>query len=418
MKNSSRIIATILAILALNFSTSMWNAFKAPVEAAAAVEQAKDSILAYTFAQQMARGNIVGPMIIGLFLFVIFLIWRKPLSAAIRGWRGVSSAMGLLFVLSAAMTITSCGVLGPAKVLPLKTVGPNETAFLIPLEGDSTKQAKFESVDFLKTHKVMSKQIEIPVRQYDTGRMPWDFKWIPTVRLITVDRSLVTREWIEGSTDNDKKNDALSVASLESINFHLGVNLTAYITEEDAPTYLYWHGTKKLEEVVDTNVRGYLQGVMSDEFGKLRLEDGKVRKASIFTAANTMTITKFKEVGITISYVGSAKGFMYDDPLIQARINETQTAEMNVEVARKKNLEQIELNKAIVSKAVADRQAAEEFQKAAEAQSSKIELDIRMVQAQATAAAAEKWNGQMPMSILPQGSQLLFGLDKPHKINE
>ncbi len=211
---------------------------------------------------------------------------------------------------------------------------------------------------------------------------------------------------------NNNKEEALSVASLDSINFHLGVNLTASILAEDAPTYLYWHGQKALSEVVDSNIRGYLQGIMSDEFGKLKLEEAKSHKAEIFEKANKKTIQKFKEVGINISYVGAAQGLMFDDPLIQAKINETQTAEMGIEVARKKNLEQIELNKAVVSKAVADRQAAEEFAKAAEAQKAKTALDIEMVRARATLVAAEKWNGAVPASILPEGSQMLFGLDK------
>ncbi len=64
--------------------------------------------------------------------------------------------------------------------------------------------------------------------------------------------------------------------------------------------------------------------------------------------------------------------------------------------------------------AVAARQAAEEFAKAKEAQTAKVDLDIRMVyaeaarlQSQASVEAAKKFNGQ-----LPAGSQLLFGLDQ------
>lgn len=324
---------------------------------------------------------------------------------------GNGSATALLLLVGTlSFGIIGCG---PAKVLPLEQVGPNETAFVIPMEGDSTKQAKFESVAFLQEHKVVSKRIELPVRERSIGRMWWDYEWIPTVRVIKVDRQLVTREWTKGgATGTSSKDEALSVASLDSINFHLGVNLTAYILEEEAPTYLYWHGQKSLSEVVDTNIRGYLQGIMSDEFGQLSLEDAKAKKAEIFKKANDETIAKFKTVGITISYVGSAQGLMFDDPAIQAKINETQTAEMAVEVARKKNLEQTELNKAVVSKAIADREAAQEFAKAADAQARKLELDIKMVNAQAGLIAAGKWQGNVPASVLPQGSQFLFGLDK------
>ena len=401
-----RVAWTVLIFVIYVMSLNIYGVFAASVEAGAAVGQVNDSVIGYSLAQQMARGNLIpNIMLIGQ-LFALVFVWWKPLSRAFR-----STAVVLLFVGISTMT-TAC--MGPAKVLPLENVGPNETAFVIPMEGDSTKQAKFESVKFLEEHKVLSKRIELPVRERSTGRMWWDYEWIPTVRVIKVDRQLVTREWTKGgTTGTSKKDEALSVASLDSINFHLGVNMTASILEEEAPLYLYWHGQKPLAEVVDSNVRGYLQGIMADEFGKLTLEDAKHSKAEIFKKANELTISKFKAVGINISYVGAAQGLMFDDPAIQAKINETQTAEMGIEVAKKKNLEQTELNKAIVSKAVADREAAQEFAKAAEAQRSKIALDIQMVEAQAMLKAAEKWNGGMPASVLPQGSQLLFGLDKP-----
>ncbi len=58
------------------------------------------------------------------------------------------------------------------------------------------------------------------------------------------------------------------------------------------------------------------------------------------------------------------------------------------------------------------RAMAEEFAKAADAQVAKTKLQIELTKAEAMKTAAEKWNGSMPSSILPQGSNLLFGLDK------
>jgi hypothetical protein len=404
-----RVFLSVLSVVLYLIMSGVWTMVGDSINAAAAVNQVKDSVVAYSFGQQMARGNFV-PTILLLALFgTLLLLWWKPIVKLIR-----TAGTGVAGLLLVGVLLSTTGCMGPAKVLPLEVVGPNETAFVIPMEGDSTKQAKFESVDFLKAHKVLSKRIEIPVRERSTGRGWWSYEYIPMARVIRVDRNLVTREW----TSDDKsgttiKNEALSVASLDSINFHLGVNMTASILEEDAPLYLYWHGQKPLAEVVDSNVRGYLQGIMANEFGKRTLEAGKKEKAEIFNLANTETITKFKKVGITISYVGAAGGLMFDDPAIQTKINETQTAEMSVQVAQKKNLEQAQLNIAVVSKAVADRQAAEEFAKAADAQTRKLELDIKMVQAQATKIAADKWKGDVPASVVPQGSQFLFGLDKP-----
>jgi hypothetical protein len=414
MKIGLRVFLSVVVLVVLSLAGNFYSGVKTNIEAAAAVGQVKDSVVGYSFAQQMARGTFLPSYgvlyLIALALFV--WIWWKPFARAVREEKNSNVALIALALLGVVSTTTGC--MGPAKVLPLETVGPNETAFVIPMEGDSSNQAKFESVDFLRDHKVLSKRVEIPVRERSTGRWPGDFEWINTVRVIKVDRQLVTREWTKsGASGTSSKDEALSVASLDSINFHLGVNLTAFITEEDAPAYLYWHGMKPLSDVVDSNVRGYLQGIMANEFGKLKLEDCKIQKAAIFQKANDETIKKFREVGITISYVGSAQGFIYDDPAMQQKINETQTAEMQVKVATQKALEQVELNRAIVSKAIADRQAAEEFAKAADAQKAKVALDIEMVKAQAELAAANNlkdFKGQLP-SVLPQGAPLLFGLD-------
>lgn len=404
----SRIVWSVVALLVYLPMTSLYGMFRPSIEASIAVAQVKNSVITYSLVQQVVQGNLV-PNVLGLmFLLALVLIWGGYIVQKLKP-NGSSAVIGF-FVFTLAFLTSACG---PPHVQPLENVGTNETAFVIPIEGDTAGQAKFESVDFLKEHKVLAKRIVLPVRERSTGRMWWDYEYLPTVRVIKVDRQLITREWTKsGSTGTSNKDEALSVASRDSINFHVGVNLTAFITEEDAPTYLYWHGQKSLPEVVDTNVRGYLQGIMADEFGKLKLEECKEQKAAIFKKANDETIEKFKKVGITISYVGSAQGFSYDDEGIQKKINETQTAEMAVQVASKNALEQVEINKKVVSQAIANRQAAEEFAKAKEAQQAKIALDIQMVQAKAMETAAGRWDGKMPTSIMPQGTNLLFGLDK------
>ena len=248
---------------------------------------------------------------------------------------------------------------GPAKVLPLVEVGPNETAFVIPLEGDGKGQEKFESIEYLTAKKVVSKRIEIPVRERDTGHGTYEY--IPMVRVVKIDRTLVTREWSDHKA-------AIAVESQESINFHVGINLTALIAEEDAPTYLYYHTVKPLSEVVDQNVRGFVQGELAKAFGILSLEECKHKKGEVFAAVEKRTVEHFKQYGVTIQNVGSAGGLSYDDPKIQEAINATANAEMSIEIARKEKSAQDQRNEQKVAAAVAERRAAEEFAKAQDAQ--------------------------------------------------
>ncbi|HTW94971.1 MAG TPA: hypothetical protein VMD30_09275, partial [Tepidisphaeraceae bacterium] len=81
-----------------------------------------------------------------------------------------------------------------------------ETAFVVPLEGDTADQAKFDSEEFLEEHKVAAKRVQITHRWEQTGRsFLWmeTGQWIPDVRLIKVNRSPITRQW---TADTDKDN--------------------------------------------------------------------------------------------------------------------------------------------------------------------------------------------------------------------
>ena len=320
----------------------------------------------------------------------------------------MKKTINLLVVLAAAALTAACG---PAPVKPIETAGPNETVFVIPLEGDSTAQKQVQSVEYLKAKMVQSKRIEIPIRERSTGRMPWDYEWLPTVRVIKVDRSLQTRQWsgVKGA------NAGIHVESLESINFHVGFNVTALIQEEDAATYLYWHAGKQLSEIVDSNVHGYIQDIAAREFGRRKLEDCKAEKNAVFALVEKEAKEHFKKYGITIVSLGNAGGLDFDDEAIQTAINKTQTKQMEVQVAEQERQAQEKRNQTNVARATAERQAAEEFAKAKDAQVAKIQLDIDMVRAQATLAAANKWNGSVPTQVLPQGSNMLFGLDAPAK---
>jgi hypothetical protein len=114
-------------------------------------------------------------------------------------------------------------------------IDTSETGFLIPLEGDGTQQARFQSEDYLKQRKVATKRVQILHRWSQEGRISNDGRWIPTVRLVKVNRSPVTREWItdqssqvasQGRTRSDK---AIWIESADSVGFSMGFTCTAFI---------------------------------------------------------------------------------------------------------------------------------------------------------------------------------------------
>ncbi len=313
----------------------------------------------------------------------------------------ITHALPLVFIVAA---LSAC--MGKPDLEELVEIKSNETAFLIKLEGDTkTGQVKFMSEEFLEQNKVATKRISIPHRKRSTGNSTNDYEWIPTAKLVTVDRTPVSREW----TSNDKtgtsaKNEGIKVESVESIDFSIGVVMTASIPEDKAAKFLYNYAGKALKDVSDQDIRTYVQAGLSREFGTRTLSDGQHQKKEIFDKVLNDTKLHFAELGVVINNLGYAEGMTYSDPAIQKAINETYAAQQSVEKA-----------KARVQEATQMRLAAEEFAKARDAQIAKTGLEIEMLKAQAMVEFAKNLKPGMLPNIVPQGSQLLFGIDKPIK---
>lgn len=404
----TRIVISVVSIMLYVATVSTYGMMQGPIEAKVAVGQLSDDTVQYSLARAGARGAIPK---IALFLLTLGLLvtWLPVIMRSIEGHHGT---MPLLLFLG--LGIVGCG---PYQKEVIEEIAPNETAFMVPLEGQTkTDQAKFMSIDYLNSPaaKVATKRVTIPTRQHDTGRTWGDYEWIPTMKLIKVDRTPITRVWTQGKeTGTTPSNQAICVESRESIDFCVGVIAIATVTEEDAAKFLYHYAGKKLADVMDQDVRGYLGAVLAREFGSRTLEQGRSEKNEIFSTAHTETVDFFATRGVIISKVGGTEGMQYRDNKIQEAINATFVAENDKNTAENQRQAQAKRNELNVAKAIAERKAAEEFAKAEKAQIAIRELEIRTIQAQATLEAARKWNGQMPASIMPQGTNLLFGLDQP-----
>lgn len=165
---------------------------------------------------------------------------------------------------------------------------------------------------------------------------------------------------------------------------------------------------------MDQDIRGFASAILSREFGMRTLDMGRNEKAQIFSIAFKETATFFALKGVTLVQFGSSEGLQYTDKKIQDAINRTFIAENDKNTAENERVAQIKRNELNVAMAVAQREAAEEFMKAKEAQIAIRELDIEMIRANAMLEAAKNLKdlkGQLP-SVLPPGSTLLFGMDR------
>lgn len=95
-------------------------------------------------------------------------------------------------------------------------IEPNETGFVVPLEGDAAKQGKFQSEAFLRNAQVAALRVTIPTRQRKLGRTIGNREWVRTAAVVKVDRTPITREWTKDlETGTSSKDDALKVQSSE-----------------------------------------------------------------------------------------------------------------------------------------------------------------------------------------------------------
>lgn len=327
------------------------------------------------------------------------------------------------------------GACGPPMLENWVEVGNEETAFVIPLEGDSLDgQKKFDSIDFLEEKKVSSKRIILPLRKKATGRFDsWQFIWVPTAKVVKVKRSPVTREWTGGDNGTSPGVDqGIHVESLDSVGFTVGANTTAHIEEHHTARFLYSYPGDNLAEVIDTNVRGLATEYLSSHFGTLPL-DGEVscktEKKKISEGCHEYLKNFFIEKGITIDSFGLVGGLLFDDPEIQSSITDQVKSAQDLIVAQNERRSQLERNQR--DQEIADRDAYVK-QKLAEGEGN---AEIALAQAKAEAASI-LWNAReaillelevferkkaaeaklaagsnLPNAILPAGSPLLMGLD-------
>ena len=246
--------------------------------------------------------------------------------------------ISLLLILVMCLTMfTACRK--PYDKPEFVTIEPHQTAFLIPLIGDTSNQASFESEEMLMQAKVSTKEIQIPHRWVQTGRKHWQGEYRDTMALIIVDRSPVTREW--SSTDGvgtSAVNQAIYAESSESIGFSAGMNCSAQIySEEDAVKFLYCYNNKPLSEIMDSEIRARVESKFVEECASRTLNEILTQKEDIMKSVRDDVTTYFTERGITITVLGMKDGLEYDDATIQKSINDKFSSEMKLTTQKNEN---------------------------------------------------------------------------------
>lgn len=301
------------------------------------------------------------------------------------------------------------------------TIEASQTAFLIPLVGDTSEQGAFDSEEMLDQHKVATKEIQIPHRWVQTGRYNWQGEYRAASRLILVERKPVSRSWESGDTPQTSAN-AIWGGTKDGVGVYVGMSCSAQINEADATKFLYRYNNTPLEEIMDGQIKTLVRDTFNAECRKYTSTELNANKTNIIEATKATVAEHFKEYGITITVLGTNEDFSYENAKIQNAIDDKFVSEQNL-VIQENN------NKTALSKAQAEAEAAKIKAEAdaqvklisaeAEAEANKkiseslSSLIIQKMEAENEALMYEKWNGNPPQISGVNGiSPIVNGFDK------
>jgi SPFH domain / Band 7 family len=289
----------------------------------------------------------------------------------------------LIAAIAAPIAVALCAVIGltcirPYDVPEFVEVDSSESAFLIPLEGDTANQSTFQSVKFLEEKKVATKRVQITHRWQQTGYVPTHGRYIGTVRLVKVDRRPITREWTKShKTGTSAKDEAICAESKDSVNFSMGISCTASIPEESAAVFLYSYPSKSLAEMMDMEVRARIHQIIAEESGNYSLFDLPAKKNEIMKAVRADVAPYFKKKGIEITTLAMLGGLTFDNPEIQRAIDDAaKAAQLRVAAEAKRAAQEVE-NKTMLLAAEGKALAAKR------AEQGKIEVELVRVEGEA-----------------------------------
>jgi len=301
------------------------------------------------------------------------------------------------------------GCIKPYDTPEFVTIEASQTAFLVPLVGDTEGQASFASEELLEQAKVATKEIQIPHRWVQTGRMASTGDWRPSAKLIVVERKPVTREWVSTTDATSTANNAIFGESLDGIGIFVGMNCSAQIEEANATKFLYRYNNTSLETVIDKDIRAMVEDEFNKAVGKYNIADLQANKSSIMNEVVTNVKAHFEEYGVTITVLGMKEGISYENDAIQKAIDEKFSSEQLL--TTQQNLNEVEIAKA--------EAAAKSIKIAAEA-----EAEVLKIQAEAEAEANrkiaesltpeliqmlmyEKWSGDLPIVMGEAGNTFM-----------
>jgi hypothetical protein len=303
--------------------------------------------------------NGVGALLTLVMVVALVFVWLKPLRALLRRRYALLPLALIAASLLVARPERAEAFADTTDKTEAYTILPNESAFFIPDTGaNKDSQAQFNSEAYLQDKKIAVKRFIIPHQKLSgsggaswlsTG---WDF-YVPTGRLIIVDRSPYSREWVASrNRGTSARDESIPCQSKEGVNITVGVSIGASVSEDNAARYLYHFGvlpptdaagrlldrsapqtiftsvyySRRLSDVMDDVGRKRVQTLICNEIASRTFDQANEEAVKIMDNVRKSATDYFAGVGVTLEFIGWGDTFAFD-PDVQKAVNDKRNAE-------------------------------------------------------------------------------------------
>ena len=352
---AGRGIATLVALIAYAVTTIIYAPPATLMSAREAGRQFENSDAAATTVQYalgaLGGVNALLSLVLGL---VLLAIWWVP----VRRWFAALGAAVLL--VSVVPAEQAAAYYDKTDLTEAYTILPNETAFWIPDTGaNKDTQGVLESEEYLKSNRVAVKRFIVPHQKlsgsgsFFSGSGSFFDSYVPSGRLIIVDRTPFSREWVAShARGTSPKDESFPCQSKEGLNISVGVSIGVSVLETNAAKYLYRFGvlspagdrtdprviftslyfSRKLADVMDDVGRKKVQTLVCEQIASRSFDQVNAEAVAIMNSVRESATKYFGDVGITLDFIGWADTFTFDQE-VQAAVNRRYIAAQDQAIA-------------------------------------------------------------------------------------
>jgi len=296
---------------------------------------------------QLGLNSRFGALPAVVLAIVLLAIWWGPLRQRFGG-RSVAVTLFLLSGVAPAQAYYD-----KTDYTEAYTILPNESAFWIPDAGaNKDSQTQFDSEAYLNANKVPLKRFIVPHVKLQGSGGWYDF-YVPAGRLIIVDRTTYSREWVDSSDrGTSRKKEGFPCQSVEGLNITVGISVGASVSEANAardwgrfgvlpstgdrtnPAVIFnsVYYSRRLAEVMDDVGRKKVQTLVCNEIASRTFDKANAEANQIMDTVSKKATEYFASVGITLDFIGWADTFEFDKDVQQA-VNRRYIATQDKEVA-------------------------------------------------------------------------------------